>query len=101
MTCPKWVFKSGYTLRMILSALSDYDLGYSVGMTAARLKKKTGRSVSTSTINAWLNQYRQHCSYRRLRAGGLNRYPPEQTVRTLKLYHRQVGTPPWRCFERA
>ena len=79
-----------YPLRMIPSALSDYDLGYSVEMTAARLRKMTGRHVSPSTIIAWLRVYEQHCTYRRLRSEALKRFPPEQTLRSIKLYHRQV-----------
>ena len=79
-----------YPLRMILSALTDYDIGYTLQETAARLKKKTNRSVSPSTITAWLEEYKRHCSYRRLRAEGLLRFPANQTIRTIKLYHRQV-----------
>src|ERR1700730_16441570 len=55
-----------YPLRMILAALTDYDLGYTLEATAARLKKKTNRGVSPSTIATWLHEYKQHCSYRRL-----------------------------------
>ncbi len=79
-----------YPLRMILSALSDYNIGYSLYETAARLTKKTNRTVSPSTITSWLALYKQHCSYRRLRAGGLTRFPANQTIRSIKLYHRQV-----------
>jgi transposase-like protein len=79
-----------YPLRMILDALTTYDLGYSLTHTAERLKKKTNRSVSSSTITAWLQQYKQHCTYRRLRADGLARFPAEQTIRSIKLYHRQI-----------
>jgi transposase-like protein len=79
-----------YPLRTILVALTDYNLGYSVEMTAARLRKKTGRHVPPSTIGSWLREYRQHCTYRRLRADGLSRFTPEQTVRSIKLYHRQI-----------
>jgi hypothetical protein len=75
---------------MILSALTDYDTGYSLAETSARLKKKTNRSVSPSTIASWLDEYRRHCTYRRLRASGLARYRAEQAMRTIKLYHRQV-----------
>jgi transposase-like protein len=64
-----------YPLRMILSAITDYDLGYTLEETAARLKKKTNRGVSPSTITTWLEQYHQHWSYRRLRAAGLRRRP--------------------------
>src|SRR5580700_5105902 len=61
-----------YPLRMILAALTDYDIGYTLDETAARLKKKTKRTVSPSTIAAWLQEYRQHCTYRRLRGSGLS-----------------------------
>src|ERR1700730_5519685 len=79
-----------YPLRMVLDALSTYNLGYSLHHTAARLKKKTNRSVSPSTITTWLDEYKQHCTYRRLRATGLTRFPAQQTIRSIKLYHRQV-----------
>jgi hypothetical protein len=69
----KRVFTSGpaaphnktYPLRMILSALADYKLGYTLEETAARLQKKAHRRVSPSTIASWLDEYKQHCSYRR------------------------------------
>lgn len=79
-----------YPLRIILSALTDYDLGFSLEETAARLKKTTNRNVSPSTITAWLQEYKQHCTYRRLRAKALPRFPASQTIRSIKLYHRQV-----------
>ena len=79
-----------YPLRMILMALTDYDTGYTLEETAARLKKKANRNVSPSTIATWLQEYNQHCTYRRLRAKGLTRFPANQTIRSIKLYHRQV-----------
>jgi transposase-like protein len=79
-----------YPLRMILSALTDYDTGYSLEQTAARFNKKTKRTVSPSTIAAWLREYKQHCTHRRLRANGRARFPATQTIRSIKLYHRQV-----------
>jgi transposase-like protein len=79
-----------YPLRMILSALTDYDTGLTLEETAVRLKKRTNRNVSPSTIASWLEQYKRHCSYRRLRAQGLSRFPANQTIRSIKLYHRQI-----------
>lgn len=87
---PEALRNKTYPLRMILSALSDYDLGYSLDEAAARLRKKTHRSVSPSTIASWLDEYKQHCSYRRLRSAGLKRFPANQTLRSIKLYHRQI-----------
>jgi transposase-like protein len=74
-----------YPLRMILSALTDYDTGFTLEETAARLEKKTHRNVSPSTIASWLEQYMRHCRYRRRRAQGLSRVPANQTIRTIKL----------------
>ena len=79
-----------YPLRMILSALTDYDTGYSLRDTAVRLKKKTNRHVSPSTITTWLHEYKQHCTYQRWRQRGLARFSADQTIRSLKLYHRQI-----------
>jgi hypothetical protein len=86
-----------YPLRMILTALTDYDTGYTLQEAAARLKKKTNRSVSPSTITTWLDQYKQHCTYRRLRANSLKRFPPNQTIRSIKLYHRQIYGYAYHC----
>jgi transposase-like protein len=79
-----------YPLRTVIAAVSDYHCGYSLAEAAARLKRKAGRAVSPSTIAAWLEQYRGHCSYRRLRSAGLARFRANQTIRSIKLYHRQV-----------
>jgi ribosomal protein L37AE/L43A len=54
------------------------------------LKKRTNRNVSPSTIAAWLQEYKQHCTYRRLRPKALPRFPATQTIRSIKFYHRQV-----------
>ena len=45
---PAALRNKAYPLRMILSALTDYDLGYTLEETAARLKKKTNRRVYRS-----------------------------------------------------
>ena len=87
---PSALHHKTYPLRMILLALTDYDTGFTLEETAARLKKKTHRNVSPSTVASWLEQYKRHCSYRRLRAKGLSRFPANQTIRTIKLYHRQI-----------
>src|SRR5947208_13384713 len=68
---PAALHNKTYPLRMILSALTDCDLGYTLEESAARLQKMAHRHVSTSTISAWLDEYKQHCSYRRLRGEGI------------------------------
>jgi transposase-like protein len=79
-----------YPLRVIIEALSTYSLGYSHEETLRRVKAKTGRTLADSTLSSWLAEHHDLLSYRRLRDEGRRRFPPEQTIRSVKLYHRQV-----------
>jgi transposase-like protein len=79
-----------YPLRTIIEALTTYSLGYSHEETLRRVKAKTGRAIADSTLSAWISEHHELLSYRRLRDAGRRRFPPEQTIRSVKLYHRQV-----------
>ena len=79
-----------YPIRIVLQALTLYDLGYSLNETARRLKSKCGRAVSPSTIATWIGSHKEHTTFRQLRAEASTIYPPEQAIRSIKLYHRQV-----------
>ncbi len=79
-----------YPLRTVIDALSTYNLGYSLEDTVARIKSKSGRHIAPSTLSSWLAQHHDLMSYSRLRDRGRHLFPPEQTLRSIKLYHRQV-----------
>lgn len=79
-----------YPLRTILDALSTYSLGYSLEDTVARIKSKSGRTIASSTLAGWLAAHNDVLSYLRLRESGRHLFPPGQTIRSIKLYHRQV-----------
>jgi transposase-like protein len=79
-----------YPIRLVLQALTLYNLGYSLNDTAKRLKSKSGRAVSPSTIATWIGAHKEQTTFRRLRAEATTLYPPAQTIRSIKLYHRQV-----------
>jgi transposase-like protein len=87
---PQAIRGKTYPLRIVINALSTYSLGYSLEDTAARVKSKSGRKIGSSTIAGWLEQHRDLMSYLRLRESGRHLFPPEQTIRSIKLYHRQV-----------
>jgi transposase-like protein len=79
-----------YPLRTVIDALSTYNLGYSLDQTAARMKSKSGRAIGSSTVASWLEDHKALMSYGRLRDRGRLLFPPEQTIRSIKLYHRQI-----------
>src|SRR4029078_4448560 len=79
-----------YPLRVIIEALTAYCIGYSPAETIRHIKAKTGRLISDSTLSNWIAEHHELLSYRRLRDAGRKRFSPEQTIRSIKLYHRQV-----------
>jgi transposase-like protein len=79
-----------YPLRIVLDAITLYNLGYSLEATADKMKSRHGYRVGRSTIAAWLAEHRSLTTYARLRVGGRRLFPPTQAVRATKLYHRQV-----------
>src|SRR5262245_54839263 len=87
---PAAIRNKTYPLRTVLDALSTYSLGYSLEDTVARVRSKSGRRIGTSTLAGWLAAHRAHMSYVRLRDAGRHLFPPAQTIRAIKLYHRQV-----------
>jgi transposase-like protein len=79
-----------YPLRIVLDAITQYDLGYSLEATADKMKSRHGYRVGRSTIGTWLAEHRSLTTYARLRDLGRRLFPPTQAIRSIKLYHRQI-----------
>jgi transposase-like protein len=77
-------------LRVVLDAITLYDLGYSLSETAEKIQSRHGYAVGRSTVAAWLAEHHALTTYARLRPEGRRLYPPAQTIRSIKLYHRQI-----------
>ena len=59
-----------YPLRVILDAVTLYNLGHTLAEASARLKTKSGYRVPPSTIGAWIAEHRDMTTYARLRDEG-------------------------------
>jgi transposase-like protein len=79
-----------YPLRVILDGVTLYNLGYSLPVAAQKLKAKHGYKVSPSTLGSWMAEHRELTTYSRLRHHRPIGLSPAQTIRSTKLYHRQV-----------
>jgi predicted RNA-binding Zn-ribbon protein involved in translation (DUF1610 family) len=79
-----------YPLRVILDAITLYNLGYTLAEVSAKLKTRSGYRVPPSTLAAWIAEHRDVTAYARLREEGRALFKPSQAIRTTKLYHRQV-----------
>ena len=87
---PEGLRNKTYPLRIVLDAITLYNLGYSLSETGEKMKSRRGHRVGRSTIALWLAEHRTLTTYARLRAHGRRLFRPTQVVRSLKLYHRQV-----------
>jgi|TARA_Y100000310_G_scaffold218976_1_gene220362 transposase-like protein len=45
-----------YPTKIILQAISTYNLGYSLEQTAENINKKHSSTISAKTINNWINE---------------------------------------------
>jgi transposase-like protein len=52
-----------YPLRIVLDAITQYDLGYSLDETAEKVRIRQGHRVARSTIAAWLAERRSLTHY--------------------------------------
>lgn len=75
-----------YPLKIILDALSLYNLGYSLEECAKRLPA----GVKPSTLAKWVGEFKEICKYNRLRKFGKQLFSPEEIAPGISLYHRQV-----------
>lgn len=79
-----------YPLRVILDGLTFYNLGFSLTQASAILKSRHGLRIATSTLASWISEHAAVTTYRRLRTQGKRKFIAQQTIRAVKLYHRQV-----------
>jgi hypothetical protein len=79
-----------YPLRLILEAVSTFNLGHSLTETQQLMRGRFHRQIPERTISSWLTEYRQLTTYSRLRASGKKLYSPNLTIRSHTFHHQQV-----------
>jgi hypothetical protein len=79
-----------YPLRVILDGVTLYNLGHSLPVAAQKLRAKHGYRIPPSTLASWMAEHRELTTYGRIRRHRPNGLSPAQTIRSTKLYHRQV-----------
>lgn len=79
-----------YPLRVILDAVTLYNLGHTLAEASARLKTKSGYRVPPSTIGAWIAEHRDLTIYARLRDEGRALFKPSPGARHLEVIAESV-----------
>jgi hypothetical protein len=75
---PKALKGKTYPISVILDGLAYYYTGYSLERASMRLKEGYGASVSPTTLSRWLKEYKEFCTYSRLRSRGSALFSPHR-----------------------
>ena len=87
---PKEVKGKHYPHRVIIDAMSYYNLGFSLEQACKIIKQKTDFDISASTVANWVEEFKELCRYHRYRPFALKMFRPEHVVETATLAHRQL-----------
>ncbi len=79
-----------YPPYIILNSISCYNLGYTQQQASAIIERTHKIQVPQRTISDWLKQYRNICTYSRLRAEAAKLYKPKEVVFSHRLEHNQI-----------
>ncbi|MEK0336573.1 MAG: hypothetical protein QQN41_03960 [Nitrosopumilus sp.] len=81
-----------YPLKIVLSSISNYNLGYNLNQTRQKIQSKHKIEIPISTISSWLNQYKTICAFARLRKQAIKQYSPKNIIQKQTLNHIQPYT---------
>lgn len=76
-----------YPSKVILDAISFYNLGYTLDQTAKQLKKKHNLTITPQTILFWLKRFREQIPYQRIRKKIKKLYNPEDVIKRRIMRH--------------
>jgi hypothetical protein len=79
-----------YPTKLIIDAISIYNLGYGLEETCRLIKQRYGVNPGASTLNDWYIEYSPLCRYSRLRQFGMKMFKPAEVVAEITLAHRQL-----------
>ena len=79
-----------YPLKIILEAVSTFNLGYSLTETQHKLHRRFHREIPERTISSWLTEHKALATYHRLRPTAKKLYGPQAIIRTVNLDHQQA-----------
>ncbi len=79
-----------YPAKVILKAISLYNLGYPKKHVIKELLRRYNIKVPQRTISEWLKRYSNPCTYYTLRKEAIKLFKPKDIILSEKLEHKQV-----------
>lgn len=81
-----------YSLKIILSSISNYNLGYKLNQVSNLIKSRYKLSIPISTVSSWINEYKESCTFNKLRDKAIKLYKPKSIIKKQTLNHIQPYT---------
>jgi len=81
-----------YPLKIVLNSISNYNLGYNLKQTSTKIEKVYKIKAPISTISSWINQYKNICTFARLRKQATKLYNTNDIIQKQTLNHIQPYT---------
>ena len=79
-----------YPAKIILKAISLYNLGFSQEEVCRKMQQRFKCTVSQTALSSWIKRYSSVCAFRRLRARAIKLFTPGKMVFRRRLLHSQV-----------
>jgi len=89
---PELQSRKTYNISLILNAITNLNLGYSIKQTRSYFKGKTHKQktkLPKSTISWWYNQFKQYLPYHRIRNKIKTIYPPTEIIKKKTFTHHK------------
>ena len=80
-----------YPAHIIFNTISYYNLGNTQSETSAIIKRKYKTEVPQRTISEWLKQYKDTCTFRRLRNEAKKLYSPDNIIDQYEFLHNNLN----------
>ena len=81
-----------YSMQIILNSISNYNLGYTLNQTQEKIQRIYNTKIPISTISSWLSQYKDICTFAKLRKRAIKDYSPKNMLQKQTLSHIQPYT---------
>lgn len=79
-----------YNSKIILNSISVYNLGNTLEQTKTTIAKKFKTHVPVTTIQSWVQEYKNVCAFARIRKQAIKLHKPEEMIFSQKLQHNQI-----------
>lgn len=78
-----------YPISLILKAISTYNIGYTLKEASNIIESRNKTKIPISTVSSWTNEYKQICTFSRLRKQAIKQYNPKNIIHKKSLSHIQ------------